>query len=544
METKSSAGASEVPGTSQSRAGYVYTVKTTFWNHGQQFVGHEPAVLAPGQVCEPLEHWESAASKHRAHVLLDVSDSLGAFARVEPRPARREEILRFHTAEYLARLEELNNGMGGETGSCAPMGPKTLPLAELSAGACIAGAEAILASDVDTCYVLTRPPGHHAERDRGMGFCIFGNVALAVKAVQEACKSAPAAAARTAAAAATLESSAPSLKDAPVRVVILDLDVHHGNGTQQAFWDDPDVLFISLHQHGLYPRETGYVDDAGGEGARGRTINLPLPAGSGNGAYLHATRRVVVPAIQAFTPDLLVLSMGFDAGSYDPLGRMSVSTSGFADVVTEVLRCCEKLLSRLPVLPRSAFGTRTLPSTPARSSAIAGAAAAAAAAPCLTRTRFPVLACHEGGYSAQLVPYALAAVMDRMLCYTRGALPPVCSAWCPEADPDGATQAACLLASDGLAKEDEANLGAACKYSAPPEVAAEARWGVGAGPLSTWPYKLLPLSDPFHEELSTVPFQALQRSQASVIELVRKRIVEGMLFPGLKSSRVRSTGIN
>jgi len=156
-----------------------------------------------------------------------------------------------------------------------------------------------------------RPPGHHALPDRGMGFCTFNNVAIAVRAVQRS--------------------------HGVERIAIVDWDVHHGNGTQAIFYEDPNVLTISVHQDRCYPIDSGAADERGTGAGIGANLNIPLPAGSGHGAYVAAFERVVVPALQRFSPELVVVASGFDASAYDPLGRMLLHSDSYRALTERLL---------------------------------------------------------------------------------------------------------------------------------------------------------------------------------------------------------------
>jgi acetoin utilization deacetylase AcuC-like enzyme len=172
----------------------------------------------------------------------------------------------------------------------------------LAAGSTIAAMDAVLDGPAPRAYVLARPPGHHAVADMGMGFCLLNNVALAVLHAR---------------------------RRGVQRVLILDWDVHHGNGTQAAFYDDPSVLFISLHQDDWYPIGMGGLDQRGAGEGIGATVNVPLPAGTGDRGYAAVLDRIVAPVARRFQPDLFVISAGQDASMMDPLGRMLVSMTGF-----------------------------------------------------------------------------------------------------------------------------------------------------------------------------------------------------------------------
>jgi len=216
-----------------------------------------------------------------------------------------EDILRCHTPGHLARLKaESDSPRGGDAGDgTSPFGHRGLDIARLAAGGSIAALEAVLDGRVRNAYALVRPPGHHARPETGMGFCMLGNAAIAI---------------------AKAQATHPGL-----RVVSMDWDVHHGNGTQAIFYQDPTVLTISIHQDQLFPEDSGFVHEVGAGAGAGTCLNIPLLAGTGNGGYLHALTEVVVPAIRRFAPDVIVVPSGFDASCFDPLGRMAVTADGY-----------------------------------------------------------------------------------------------------------------------------------------------------------------------------------------------------------------------
>lgn len=265
------------------------------------------AGLLPGDATlnQPYFHFESPESKQRFASLVEVSGLSSHLVRLEARPVTDEDILRCHTREYLDRLvRESDQPRGGDAGDgTSPFGHGGLDIARLAAGGTVAALEAVLRGDVTNAYALVRPPGHHARPETGMGFCMLGNAAIAVAKARAA--------------------------DPSLRVVVMDWDVHHGNGTQAIFWEDPDVLTISLHQDQLFPADSGYVSERGGGAGEGFAINVPLPAGTGNGGYLHALQEVVVPAVRRHRPDVIVIPSGFDASCFDPLGRMAVTADGY-----------------------------------------------------------------------------------------------------------------------------------------------------------------------------------------------------------------------
>jgi len=248
-------------------------------------------------------HAEGPDRLARAQLLLERAGVAEQLHRLPARPASAEELALVHSALYIERIREAcareeHLVVGPE----ARVGPDSWEPALLSAGGGLAAVEWALEAPDRRAYVLTRPPGHHASAEQAMGFCLFNNVALAARRAQQL---------------------------GAERVAIVDWDVHHGNGTEDVFAADPSVLFVSLHQDDLYPAGRGRAEDRGvGEGI-GATVNVPLPAGSGDGAYARAVGDVVAPAVSAFGPDLILVSAGQDAAASDPLGRMSVTAEGF-----------------------------------------------------------------------------------------------------------------------------------------------------------------------------------------------------------------------
>jgi len=228
-----------------------------------------------------------------------------------PRPATRDEVLRVHAASYLERLEA-TRGRAAALDPDTYTSPETIDVALLAAGATIQAVEHAIARR-DSAFALVRPPGHHAERDRAMGFCIFNNVAVAAAA---------------------------ALANGLARVAIVDIDVHHGNGTQWMFYDDPRVLYVSTHQFPFYPG-TGAADEVGDGAGAGFTLNIPLEAGSGDADYDRAYA-FVERVLDQFAPELLLVSAGFDAHADDPLASMFVTTNGYANVVGRLKRAADR----------------------------------------------------------------------------------------------------------------------------------------------------------------------------------------------------------
>lgn len=231
-------------------------------------------------------------------------------------PATREQIERVHASDYVDAVEAIQDDVWLDPDTYA--GPGTWEAAVLAAGCAI---EAVRRGG----FALVRPPGHHALPSSAMGFCVFGNVAVAARYAQDELGIA--------------------------RVAIVDYDVHHGNGTEAMFRGDSSVLFVSLHQWPLYP-------GTGGPGTNDeQTVNVALPAGSGDGEYLDVFARTVEPVVRAFEPDLLLVSAGFDAHAKDPLGEMELTAAGFRELS---LRCAA-LAPRVAAVLEGGYNLETLP---------------------------------------------------------------------------------------------------------------------------------------------------------------------------------------
>jgi acetoin utilization deacetylase AcuC-like enzyme len=308
--------------------------------------GPHASVIPAGGFVEPGPHAESPERVRRIRSLVEVSGLAERLVAIRPRMATDSELRRLHTQSYLDQVRELSARGHGDAGFYAPVGPSTYEIAVLAAGGCLTAVDAVVAGDVDNAYALVRPPGHHALAEQGMGGCIFGNAALAAMHARQALG---------------LE-----------RVAVVDWDAHHGNGTQEAFWDDPTVLTISLHQAECFPPASGAAGETGGPGAEGTNVNIPLPPGSGTGAFAAAFDRVVVPVLDRFAPQLLIVACGFDSSAWDPHARLMLHSEAYRRMTRDLLGVAE----------RHAGGR--------------------------------LVVCHEGGYAPGYTPFLGLAVLEEL----------------------------------------------------------------------------------------------------------------------------------
>jgi acetoin utilization deacetylase AcuC-like enzyme len=291
------------------------------------FGHHNPPGGPPWLAIPPFERAERLAATFRA---LEGSGILRHVERLPARSAPRAALELVHDASHVERvLTEPRATL--QLDHEAWIGPGSATAALLAVGGTLEAVAGVVAGDVDNAFVLARPPGHHAEAARPMGFCLLNATAVAARWAQ--------------------------LARGAARVAILDWDVHHGNGTEAIFRDDASVLTISLHQDGLYPPGTGGLD------ARGEAIvNVPLPAGTGDAGYELAFERVVEPAVRAFAPDLLLIGAGQDAAASDPLGRMAVTVPGFRSWAERAVALAEACCGgRLVAFLEGGYSLRHLP---------------------------------------------------------------------------------------------------------------------------------------------------------------------------------------
>ena len=241
---------------------------------------------------------------------------LNRLARVDARAATQEELLLCHTREYLSTAKrDVESGRPYLSTGDTDITANSWEVAARAAGGVLNAVDAVVSGKARNAFCAVRPPGHHATPNRGMGFCLFNNVAIAARHAQR--------------------------KHGLARVLIVDWDVHHGNGTQDIFYSDPSVFFFSTHQWPLYPG-TGRADETGEGAGRGATMNRPFPAGSGRAEILGAVQGSLLPAAERFQPDLVLISAGFDSRAGDPLGRFTLTDRDFADLTRTAIEIADR----------------------------------------------------------------------------------------------------------------------------------------------------------------------------------------------------------
>ena len=274
-------------------------------------------MMKVGVVSDPiyLEH-DTGAHVENASRLMKINETLEnsrvskQLISITPRPATVDEIALIHNEQYINHLESCAREGGGWLDADTVMSPRSYEVARYAVGGLLNLVAAVMEGKLDSAFALVRPPGHHATYDQAMGFCLFNNVAIAAKFALRKYK---------------LE-----------RILIVDFDLHHGNGTQEAFYSDQQVLYFSTHQYPHYPG-TGNFDEIGEGAGKGTIINMPLPAGCGDEEYLRAFNEILCPAAVRYKPQLILVSAGYDAHWADTLGMMQLTVNGYARL-TEMLK--------------------------------------------------------------------------------------------------------------------------------------------------------------------------------------------------------------
>jgi acetoin utilization deacetylase AcuC-like enzyme len=321
-----------------------YSDERCFWHGG----GNYAFTLPVGGLVQPMPAGlpENPETKRRLKNLIEVTGLIRHLSMRGAEAASEADLRRVHPESYLSAFKAMSDAGGGELGLRTPFGRGGYEIAALSAGLATAALRAVLTGEVANAYALSRPPGHHCTADWPNGFCLMNNIAIAIRAAQA--------------------------EGLARRVAVVDWDVHHGNGTEAIFWEDAEVLTISLHQERNYPLDTGGVEARGGGAGLGFNLNLPLPPGCGEVAYLHAMERVVLPALDRFRPDVIIVACGFDAAAVDPLGRMLLTAESFRRMTRQLMQAADRLCGSKLVLV------------------------------------------HEGGYSEVYVPFCGHAVLEEL----------------------------------------------------------------------------------------------------------------------------------
>ncbi|MGB7241642.1 MAG: class II histone deacetylase [Sulfitobacter sp.] len=262
-------------------------------------------------------HAESPESKRRFKSLMDVSGLTAQLGVQSAAPVSEIDMARVHSSDYIDRFKSLSDAGGGNAGLFSPFGGGSYEIAALSAGLVKQAVYDVLDGTYDNAYALSRPPGHHATRDGSMGFCLLANIPIAIEAAK----------------------AERGLK----RIAVLDWDVHHGNGTQEIFYDRNDVLTISIHQENCFPPGSGAGDERGSGKGAGCNLNVNLLPGSGHQSYVDAMDLLVLPALRGFKPDLIIVACGLDANNFDPLSRMAAHSGTFGYLTETIMHAADEL---------------------------------------------------------------------------------------------------------------------------------------------------------------------------------------------------------
>jgi acetoin utilization deacetylase AcuC-like enzyme len=343
----------EIPEMSFYRSGLVYD---------ERFLAHETGdeatvVTRSGSFdLSPAPHPSSAFIIQRTKEFLDGAGLTAQLQPIATRAATYEELAVYHTWEYISGIQDCASRgpicgpftkTWGTIDEDTVISPGSFEAALYAAGGAMNAVQTVLQGDVRKAYALLRPPGHHATKNQALGFCIFNNIVLAAQYARNVLG---------------LE-----------RIMIVDWDVHHGNGTQDAFYADPGVLFVSLHQQNWFPKQGGELEQVGNGDGTGYTINIPLPPGTGDRGYQAAIEQIVVPIGLQYCPQLILVSAGQDANWLDPLAHMMMTMDGYRTLTQQLVKLADTVCSgRLVML-------------------------------------------HEGGYSLPYIPYCTAAVVEALV---------------------------------------------------------------------------------------------------------------------------------
>jgi acetoin utilization deacetylase AcuC-like enzyme len=276
-------------------------------------MAEECLLIRDERMLEHLTRGSHPEQPARLTTIWQALDGLASLRSAPAEPATPEQILRIHSRDHFETVSCTAGGFD-ELDPDTPVSPRSFQAAMLAAGATVAATTAVVRREAACAFVPVRPPGHHAEEERSMGFCLFNNVAIAARKL---------------------------LSLGYERVAIIDWDAHHGNGTQAAFLAEREVLYVSLHQWPLFPG-TGAAEECGVGDGEGFTVNIPLPPGSVDGDFAHAFASLVEPIVDQYAPQAILVSAGFDTHARDPLGSMRMTESGFGDMALRCLRLARR----------------------------------------------------------------------------------------------------------------------------------------------------------------------------------------------------------
>jgi acetoin utilization deacetylase AcuC-like enzyme len=289
----------------------------------------------------PEPHPSDVTITRRTHEFLVKSGLASMMLPLQARAASEDEVALFHTRDYIEGIKAYaaggpSQGAWGYVDEDTVIKPTSLEAAFYAVGGALNAVDAVMAGTVRNCYALLRPPCHHATRNQGLGYCIFNNTALAALYARR--------------------------RYGLERVMIVDWDAHHGNGTQDAFYDDPNVLFVSLHQQNWYPKDSGNLEEIGQGAGAGLTVNIPLPPGTGDKGYQMAFEQLVVPIGRQFRPQLILITAGQDPSWLDPLTQLMMTMNGFRQISRQMVQLAEEVCDgRLVMLQAGGYSAPYVP---------------------------------------------------------------------------------------------------------------------------------------------------------------------------------------
>lgn len=314
---------------------HFYTDERTFWHS----TGVQALFLPIGDWVQPPTGSYGADTPDSKRRILNLARASGLYDQLKVSsapPLTREDLLRVHPASYVDAFKALSDAGGGELGLFAPFSKGGYDIACLSAGLARAAVDAVLSGEADNAYALCRPAGHHCLADGAMGFCLLANIPLAIEAAKA--------------------------KHGISRVAVVDWDVHHGNGTQSIYYDRADVLTISIHQERCFPPGYSGFEERGAGAGEGCNLNIPLPAGSGHETYLYALDKLVIPALRAYRPEIIIIASGLDANAVDPLARMLLHSDSYRAMTGRMMSVADAICDgRLAVVHEGGYAEAYVP---------------------------------------------------------------------------------------------------------------------------------------------------------------------------------------